>query len=114
LNDYLTADDGVYTSGELMDSDIIHEVQSMFGARTTEDRDDEVEEIEDCGEEYQQPTIHEATNAMDIVRRYFYGADVEDDSIFRKLDDIEKTLVIITNKSKKQTSITDYFSPNIQ
>lgn len=114
LNDYLTADDGVYTSGELMDSDIIHEVQSMFGARTTEDRDDEVEEIEDCGEEYQQPAIHEATNAMDIVRRYFYGADVEDDSIFRKLDDIEKTLVIITNKSKKQTSITDYFSPSIQ
>lgn len=69
MNDYLTADDGVYTSGELMDSDIIHEVQSMFGASTTKDRDhDEEDEIEDCGEEYQQSTIHETTNVLDIVR----------------------------------------------
>ena len=114
LNDYLTADDGVYTSGELMDSDIIHKIQSMFGASTTEDHDDEEEEIEDCSEEYQQPTIHETTNAMNIVRQYLYGADVEDDSIFRKIDDIEKTFVIITNKSKTQTNITDYFSPSMQ
>ena len=106
LGDYLTADDGVCTSGELMDSDIVHEVRSMFGTSTTEE-----EEEEDCGEEYQQPTIREANNAMDTLRRYFYGADIQDDGIFQKLDDIERTLVIAMTKSKKQASITDYFTP---
>ena len=37
LGDYLTADDSVYTFGELMVSDIIHEVHSIFGASTAEE-----------------------------------------------------------------------------
>ena len=97
LGDYLTADDGVCTSRELMDSDIDHEVRSMFDASTTEENEglmdsdidhevrsmfdastteEEEEEEKDCGEEYQQPTIREANNAMDTLRQYFYGADI--------------------------------------
>lgn len=68
LGDYLTADNGVCTAGELMDSDIIHEVCSMFGASSTEENEDVEEEEEDCGEEYRQPTIQETKNAMDTLR----------------------------------------------
>ena len=112
LGDYLTADDDVCTSRELMDSDIVHKVRSMFGASTTEENEfEEEKEEEDCGEKYQQPTVREANNAMDTLRRYFYGTDVQDDGIFQKSDDIERTLVIAMTKSKKQASITDYFTP---
>ena len=112
LGDHLTADDGVWTSGELMDSDIIHEVRSIFGVSTTEENEDEEEEEEeDCGEEYQQPAIKEATNAMDTLRRFFYGANVEVDCIFQKLDEIERILAVVTTKAKKQARITDYFTP---
>ena len=110
LGDYLTAGDSAYTFGELIDSDIIHEVHSIFGASTAEENEDEEEE-EDSGEEYQQPTVQETKNAMDTLTRYFYGTDVQDDCIFQKLDNIERILAVNTTKANKQASITDYFTP---
>ena len=86
-------------------------VRSMFCASSTKENEDEEEEEEDCGEEYQQPTIQETKNAMDTLRRYFYGANVQDDCIFQKLDEIERILPAITTEAKKQASITDYFTP---
>ena len=40
-----------------------------------------------------------------------YGANVEDDCIFQKLDEIERMLAVVTTKAKKQARITDYFTP---
>ena len=109
LDDYLTADDGVCTSGELMDSDIVHEVCSMFGASTTEEKRVKKRRRKIVVRSISSQPFR--NYAMDTLRRYFYGADIQDDGIFQKLDDIERTLVIAMTKSKKQASITYYFTP---
>ena len=40
-----------------------------------------------------------------------HNIPAQDDGIFQKLDDIKRTLVIAMTESKKQASITDYFTP---
>ena len=108
MDDFLTADNDVETTGPLTDKDIVEEVQSKFNESTSTDDHDNVED--DCGEEFQSPTIEKAKIAVDNLRRFFYGTEFIEQSTFQKIDDIERTLLLAISKAKKQTSIRDYFT----
>lgn len=51
-----------------------------------------------------------AYTAIDVLRQYFYGADVQG-NVLQSLDDIERTLTTASTRAKKQVHITDYFTP---
>ena len=109
MDDFLAADNDVETTGALSDKDIVDEVQSEFNESTsTGDHDDA--DKDDCGEEFQRPTVEEAKIAVDNLRRFFYGTEFIEQSTFQKIDDIERALFLAVSKAKKQTSIRDYFT----
>ena len=109
VEDFLSVDYAVETSGDLTDYDIVDEVQSKFGGGSTSKAEDNEED--DCGEEFQRPSSKEAQAAIETLRHYFYGAEYcNDESIFRRVDEIERSLKVVVSKSQKQSTIKDYFN----
>jgi hypothetical protein len=107
VEDFLSVDYAVETSGDLTDYDIVDEVQSKLGGGSTSKAEDNEED--DCGEEFQRPSSKEAQAAIETC--YFCGAEYcNDESIFRRVDEIERSLKVVVSKSQKQSTIKDHFN----
>ncbi|CAG9579761.1 unnamed protein product [Danaus chrysippus] len=103
FQDFINVDDGLIVSGELNEGDIVHTFSSS--SLENEERDDEMS----AEVNLVKISKREAVKALETLHSYFEMSSIGDQSIFDRIYNIEKHLILPNDKLKRQIFIIDTF-----